>query len=137
MKNMTIKSGLAAALLIGGAVAVIPSSQNLEAQGIGLRKLDQMLTPTDKTIARGSKVFANNCSSCHGDDGAGDRSMGAPNLSDAIWLYGGSFDAIKETVQNSRYGMMPPMGGADLTEAEIRAVAIYVHGLGGGEATTD
>jgi cytochrome c oxidase cbb3-type subunit 3 len=92
-------------------------------------------TPQDAALASaGEQVFLDNCASCHMDDGSGDRFQGAPNLADAIWLYGGSYDAVYETVYNARYGRMPAMGGADLSEAEIRAVAIYVHGLGGGEA---
>lgn len=90
--------------------------------------------PSPDLVTAGAKVFDINCSSCHAEDGTGDRWQGAPNLTDAIWLYGGDYDSIHETVHNARYGVMPPMGGADLTEAEIRAVATYVHGLGGGEA---
>ena len=81
----------------------------------------------------GDEVFGEHCAVCHGDDGTGDIYQGAPNLTDAIWLYGGDYDTVKETVINSRFGVMPPMGGAQLTEAKIRAVATYVHQLGGGE----
>lgn len=81
----------------------------------------------------GKEVFLNNCAACHGETGEGDIYQGAPNLSDAIWLYGGDYNTVKETVTYARYGVMPPMGGAELSEAEIRAVAIYVHQLGGGE----
>ena len=91
--------------------------------------------PSPDMVDAGAEVFDINCSSCHGEDGTGDRFQGAPNLTDAIWLYGGSYDAIHESVWNARFGVMPPMGGADLSEAEIRAVATYVHGLGGGEAS--
>ncbi len=84
-------------------------------------------------VAAGEEVFTDNCAVCHGDDGTGDIYQGAPNLTDAIWLYGGDYDTVKETVINSRFGVMPPMGGAQLTEAKIRAVATYVHQLGGGE----
>lgn len=80
----------------------------------------------------GAEVFADNCSSCHGDDGLGDRELGAPNLADAIWLYGGDSEALTETVTYSRYGVMPPWTQR-LSEAQIRAVALYVHQLGGGE----
>ncbi|MBU2962564.1 cytochrome-c oxidase, cbb3-type subunit III [Citreicella sp. C3M06] len=90
--------------------------------------------PAPDLVAAGAEVFDINCASCHGEDGAGDRFQGAPNLTDAIWLYGGDYDAIHETVVNARFGVMPPMGGAQLSEAEIRAVTTYVHGLGGGEA---
>jgi cytochrome c oxidase cbb3-type subunit 3 len=81
----------------------------------------------------GETVFLDNCSACHGEDGTGDRMQGAPNLTDVIWLYGGSEETIRYTVENARFGIMPPKGGAPLTEAQVRAVATYVHQLGGGE----
>ncbi|ATG40836.1 cytochrome-c oxidase, cbb3-type subunit III [Phaeobacter piscinae] len=83
-------------------------------------------------VEAGSVIFADNCASCHMDDGTGDRSQGAPNLADAIWLYGGDHATLTETVYNSRYGVMPNWN-ARLTEAQIRAVTAYVHQLGGGE----
>ena len=87
-------------------------------------------------VSAGAEVFADECSSCHMEDGTGDRAQGAPNLTDAIWLYGGDYDTVYETVSNSRYGVMPPRGGAPaatVNEAMIRAVSVYVHQLGGGE----
>lgn len=90
--------------------------------------------PQDASLVEaGAEVYEINCSACHGADGKGDIYQGAPNLTDAIWLYGGDYETVKETVMNSRFGVMPPMGGAQLSEAEIRAVATYVHQLGGGE----
>lgn len=80
----------------------------------------------------GTVLYADNCSSCHAEDGTGDRAQGAPNLTDAIWLYGGSVDALTHTVKFARYGVMPAWN-ARLSESDIRAVAVYVHGLGGGE----
>jgi len=82
--------------------------------------------------AKGAQVFADNCAACHGPEGKGDRTQGAPNLTDAIWLYGGDAATIKETVTFARFGVMPSWKDR-LTEAQIRAVAEYVHGLGGGE----
>ncbi|WP_343502721.1 cytochrome-c oxidase, cbb3-type subunit III [Alloyangia pacifica] len=91
--------------------------------------------PQDASLVdEGATVFADNCAACHGEDGTGDRMQGAPNLTDAIWLYGGDYATIHETVTNARFGVMPNWN-ARLSEAEIRAVAIYVHGLGGGEAS--
>lgn len=84
-------------------------------------------------VAAGAQVFADQCASCHGADGSGDRMQGAPDLTDAIWLYGGDYARLVETVHNARYGVMPAWQGR-LTEAQIRAVSAYVHGLGGGEA---
>jgi cytochrome c oxidase cbb3-type subunit 3 len=80
----------------------------------------------------GAMLFADNCAACHGDAGGGNRELGAPNLTDAIWLYGGDRDTLTETVTNSRYGQMPAWGGR-LSDAEVKAVTLYVHGLGGGE----
>lgn len=90
--------------------------------------------PMDASVvAEGATLFADNCASCHADAGTGDREQGAPNLTDAIWLYGGDYDALVHTITYARFGIMPPMGGADLSDAEINAVATYVHALGGGE----
>ena len=89
--------------------------------------------PQDAAKAEaGAEIFADNCAACHMEDGTGDRSQGAPNLADAIWLYGGDHDTIVQTVTNSRFGVMPAWQPR-LSEAEIRAVATYVHQLGGGE----
>jgi cytochrome c oxidase cbb3-type subunit 3 len=86
----------------------------------------------------GAPLFADNCASCHGDAGTGLRDMGAPNLTDAVWLYGGTPERIEETITYARFGVMPAWGEAHrpqggLSQAEINAVASYVHGLGGGE----
>ena len=87
----------------------------------------------DATLAaEGTTVFADNCSACHMEDGSGDRAQGAPKLTDAIWLYGGSREAITETVTKARFGVMPNWNER-LSEDEIRAVAYYVHSRGGGE----
>lgn len=87
----------------------------------------------DATMATaGATIFADNCAACHNDDGKGNRDLGAPNLTDAIWLYGGDRDTLVYTVTNARYGVMPAWLGK-LSEDEIRSVALYVHSLGGGE----
>jgi len=80
----------------------------------------------------GATIYADNCVACHGEAGEGDITQGAPKLSDAIWLYGGTREAITYTVTNSRFGVMPNWN-TRLTEDEIRAVALYVHSRGGGE----
>ena len=83
-------------------------------------------------VAAGEQVYLDNCAACHGDAGEGDIFQGAPNLADAIWLYGGDYDTLVETVTYSRFGVMPPWQFR-LSEAEVRAVTTYVHQLGGGE----
>jgi len=80
----------------------------------------------------GATVFAENCAACHTEAGTGDRAQGAPNLTDAIWLYGGTVDDLTYTINNARFGVMPNWNQR-LSEADIRSVALYVHGLGGGE----
>ena len=82
--------------------------------------------------AEGATVFAENCAACHMEDGSGDRAQGAPRLNDAIWLYGGTREAITESVTYARFGVMPNWK-TRLSDDEIRAVSFYVHGLGGGE----
>ena len=90
-------------------------------------------TPQDAALVEaGAVIYADNCAACHMEDGTGDRNQGAPNLTDAIWLYGGTHETLTETVTYSRFGVMPSWTNR-LSEAEIRAVATYVHQLGGGE----
>ncbi|MCZ4353120.1 cytochrome-c oxidase, cbb3-type subunit III [Roseovarius aestuarii] len=90
-------------------------------------------TPKDATlVAAGKGVFLDNCAACHMEDATGDRDQGAPNLKDAIWLYGGDYDTLTNTVTYSRYGVMPAWSDR-LSEAQVRAVSAYVHQLGGGE----
>jgi len=81
---------------------------------------------------RGRALFAQNCAACHGPDGRGNRQFGAPNLTDAIWLYGGDVATLRATIANSRNGVMPRWGGR-LDPVTIRMLAAYVHSLGGGE----
>lgn len=82
--------------------------------------------------AAGETLYLENCASCHGEAGEGMRELGAPTLNDAIWLYGGTREAIASQIAAPRNGVMPDWNER-LSEAEIRAVATYVHGLGGGE----
>jgi cytochrome c oxidase cbb3-type subunit 3 len=83
-------------------------------------------------VNHGNGVFAENCASCHGDDATGDREQGAPNLADAIWLYGGDRETLTTTVNQARFGVMPAWGQR-LSDEDVRAVSLYVHALGGGE----
>ena len=82
--------------------------------------------------AAGTKIFAENCAVCHGDNGKGNQDLGAPNLTDKIWLYGSDEATIIETVTNGRAGVMPAWAGR-LDPVTIKAMAVYVHSLGGGK----
>lgn len=80
----------------------------------------------------GRAVFAEQCAACHGDDGTGNLELGAPNLADSIWLYGGDRASLTESVVNARFGIMPGWG-RKLDEATLKQLAVYVHALGGGQ----
>lgn len=83
-------------------------------------------------VAKGQTLFAENCAACHGDAGKGNPDVGAPNLTANIWLYGGDEKTIIETITNGRGGVMPVWQGR-LDEPTIKALAVYVHSLGGGQ----
>lgn len=85
-----------------------------------------------ESTPEGAELYADNCAACHGDAGLGDREQGAPNLADAIWLYGPGRETVIATITHSRYGVMPSWS-TRLSESQIRQVAHYVHSLGGGE----
>ena len=79
-----------------------------------------------------TKLFADNCAMCHGPAGKGNRAMGAPNLTDNDWLYGSRREDIHDQIWNGHGGGMPTWGGR-LSPEQIKALAVYVHSLGGGE----
>ncbi len=83
---------------------------------------------------RGATLFEANCAVCHGPTGKGMRELGAPDLTDGIWLYGGDRETLTQTVTNSRRGVMPAWGTV-LDPVMIKMLTVYVHSLGGGEAT--
>lgn len=97
-----------------------------------VRSLSGLSTAPGFNAAAGKKIFAENCVSCHGEDGKGNQELGAPNLSDKIWLYGSDEAALVETITNGRAGVMPAWSGR-LDPVTIKALAVYVHSLGGGK----
>jgi cytochrome c oxidase cbb3-type subunit III len=97
-----------------------------------VRSLAGLPVDAKADLAAGKKIFADNCAVCHGEAGKGKRELGAPNLSDAIWLFGSDHAAIVNGVWNGRGGVMPAWAGR-LDDVTIKALAVYVHSLGGGE----
>jgi cytochrome c oxidase cbb3-type subunit 3 len=97
-----------------------------------VRSLSGLPTRQGYDSIAGRKIFTENCVSCHGDGGKGNQVMGAPNLTDQIWLYGSDEATIIETVTNGRSGVMPAWTGR-LDPSTIKAMAVYVHSLGGGQ----
>jgi cytochrome c oxidase cbb3-type subunit 3 len=104
----------------------------IEAAAQYTRSLAGLAVATNSDLATGKKVFADVCATCHGADGKGKRDMGAPNLTDAIWLYGSDTAAIVDGLWNGRNGMMPAWSGR-LDDNTVKALAVYVYTLGGGE----
>jgi len=97
-----------------------------------VRSLSGLPTPTNAELARGKKVFADSCAVCHGAQGKGKRQIGAPDLTDAIWLYGSDRQVIIDGLWNGRGGVMPAWA-ARLDDTTIKALAVYVYSFGGGE----
>lgn len=83
-------------------------------------------------VLRAAPVFASQCATCHGPSGQGDHTIGAPNLTDDDWLFGGEPADIYATIYNARNAHMPAWTDR-LDDASIKALAVYVHSLGGGE----
>ena len=81
---------------------------------------------TDAAVrAEGEEIFTVTCAGCHGDDARGNPEMGAPNLSDTAWIYGGDDAALFATIHDGRMGWMPAWEGR-LTAAEIKMLAVYL-----------
>lgn len=81
---------------------------------------------------RGAQIYLDNCAACHRENGDGDDALGAPRLSDAIWLYDGDFEAVASQIRRPKHGAMPAWG-LKLDDATVKALALWVHDLGGGE----
>ncbi len=83
-------------------------------------------------LGAGQSIFMQNCAPCHGEDGRGNIELGAPNLRTQVWLYGGSKADIMNRIQNGGGGVMPAWASR-LDPTTIKALAVFVHSLGGGK----
>jgi cytochrome c oxidase cbb3-type subunit 3 len=97
---------------------------------VQIKQVAKYVESFDAANAEGAKIFTDNCAACHGASGEGIEDMGAPKLNDAIWLYGKQNIALQ--IANPRHGVMPAWEGR-LSEENIKALAVYIHSLGGGE----
>jgi len=118
--------------LIGGRAAVMPAFAHLESAQVSdvanyVRNLSGLAADQIK-VGRGAEIYKANCAACHGAEGKGMAAMGAPNLTDKVWLYGGSEATIVETVLKGRNGMMPAHETI-LTPEKIHLLTAYVWGL--------
>jgi len=118
--------------LIGGRAGMMPAFAHLESVQVSdvanyVRSLSGLAADQIK-VGRGAEVYKANCAACHGAEGKGMAAMGAPNLTDKVWLYGGSEATIVETVLKGRNGMMPAHETI-LTPEKIHLLTAYVWGL--------
>ena len=82
----------------------------------------------EKLAAQGQGSFMKGCFACHGMDAKGNKFMGAPNLTDDVWLYGGSRGMIEETIKHGRAGVMPAWKDV-LGEEKVHVITAYVYSL--------
>jgi cytochrome c oxidase cbb3-type subunit III len=80
----------------------------------------------------GATVYQDNCAACHGGSGEGVTELGGPSLMDPIWLYGGTLEDIEAQIAGPKHGVMPAWS-ARLGDTWVKQLAVYVHGLGGGQ----
>jgi len=118
--------------LIAGRAGVMPAFAHLESAQVSdvanyVRNLSGLAADQIK-VGRGAEVYKSNCAACHGAEGKGMAAMGAPNLTDKVWLYGGSEATIIETILKGRNGMMPAHETI-LTPEKIHLLTAYVWGL--------
>ncbi|MDO9294587.1 cytochrome-c oxidase, cbb3-type subunit III [Bradyrhizobium sp.] len=123
--------GHESAMLAFGKEGVLKKDQIVTAANY-VRSLSGLATAKGYNAAEGGKIFAENCAACHGDAGKGNQELGAPDLTDKIWLYGSDEAVLIDTITNGRAGVMPAWVER-LDPSTVKALAVYVHSLGGGK----
>ena len=119
--------------ILNGRQGAMPAWQELlEHQDIfNVSQYVQSLSgrPVDSVTAyKGKQIFEKNCAICHGPEGKGNQDIGAPNLTDNIWLYGGTQKQIQQSIAQGRSGRMPAHKEF-LGKAKIHLLAAYIYGL--------
>ncbi len=115
----------------GGTAAVLKPAEIIQVANF-VRTLSGQSARAGVDVAKGKELFQANCVACHGDEGRGNPELGAPNLTGQVWLFGSDEKTIIESITNGRGGVMPGWAGR-LDETTVKALAIYVHALGGGQ----
>jgi cytochrome c oxidase cbb3-type subunit 3 len=117
-----------------GRTGVMPAwGEALGASGVE-NVLDYVLSLSGRTLSSGDErlgavKFAQLCAACHGADGRGNPQLGAPNLTDGVWLHGGSIAAVRDSIEKGRGGAMPAHAGR-LGDTRVNLLAAYVLSLG-------
>lgn len=119
--------------ILNGRMGAMPAWEAI----IGAKSSLQVATYVEQMAGRevdaalanaGKDIFATNCAMCHGANGEGNPMMGAPNLTDDIWLYGGSSAKILESIEKGRMGVMPAHEEF-LGEEKVHILAAYIYSL--------
>lgn len=119
--------------IMAGRLGVMPAwGAALGADGV-LNVSEYVLSLSGRKVnadaaAAGKEKFLQICAACHGADGKGNQALGAANLTDNVWLYGGSQQAVMKTIREGRNGRMPAHGDF-LGEAKVHLLAAYVYSL--------
>jgi cytochrome c oxidase cbb3-type subunit 3 len=124
------------ATILGGRNGIMPALGAAVGGEDGIKEVTQYVRSLsglkhDAKLAEAGKAKFAICAACHGPEGKGTQAMGAPNLTDAVWLYGNSEETIAEGIRNGRNNMMPAQKER-LGEAKVHLLAAYVYSLGGG-----
>ncbi|MBS0304520.1 MAG: cytochrome-c oxidase, cbb3-type subunit III [Proteobacteria bacterium] len=122
-----------AAVIVDGRTGIMPPMAAAVGNADDVRNLANYVlslsgSPHDNLAAQLGKPKFVACVACHGADGKGNKALGAPNLTDKYWLYGGSLDAVVAQITNGRTSTMPPQGRL-LTPEQVQVLAAYVWGL--------
>ena len=126
--------------IMGGRQAAMPAWKDIIGEeGIRnvagyIRTLSGLKNPQgiEVDLAAGQNIFASNCAVCHGAEGKGQQVMGAPNLTDKVWLYGSSFAQVQQTLRYGRNGKMPAQADF-LGNDKVHLLAAYVYSLSQGK----
>ncbi|MDH3280636.1 MAG: cytochrome-c oxidase, cbb3-type subunit III [Gammaproteobacteria bacterium] len=119
--------------ILNGRIGIMPAwakalnEQERDAVAAYVRSLSGNSDDAEK-IALGADKYKMLCVACHGAEGKGNPALGAPNLTDEYWLYGGSQRAVMQTIENGRQGKMPAHGEF-LGEAKVHLLAAYIYSL--------
>jgi len=124
--------------ILNGRTGVMPSWQEALGGEAGVADVTEYVFSLSgrkvdaAAVARGQEKYQMLCVACHGPDGTGNQALGAPNLTDNIWLYGGSRKRVMESIAIGRNGVMPPHREF-LGEDKVHLLAAYVYSLSTGQ----
>lgn len=128
--NGTAKDTRTAQMMAFGRDGILPREQVLAVaayiRSLSGQKLDEA---EQARVPAGKDVFAANCVACHGENAKGQHDLGAPDLTDANWIYGGDLQSVVDSVHGGRQGHMPSWEGR-LSPTDIKLLALYVGTLG-------